>query len=95
MKLPSNAAQVLGRWVLVDGKVSGDEACRQIEWLTTHHLRKLAISEQSGAWETLFQDPDDDRFWEQTYPQGEMHGGGPPRLMVLTLSQARSKYRFD
>jgi len=94
MKLSPGVVERVGRWVVVDGKVSGDDICKQIEWLTTHYLRKLATSEQSGGWETLFQDPDDGRFWERTYTQGELHGGGPPTLVVLTGPQARTKYRF-
>jgi hypothetical protein len=50
------------------------------EWLTSHHLRKITTSKQSGGRETLFQDPDDGRHREQTYPQSQMQGAGPPAL---------------
>ena len=34
------------------------------------------------------------RLCERTYPQGEMQGGGPPRLRVLSEEEARQKYEF-
>jgi hypothetical protein len=39
--------------------------------LTRQHLRQIAVSEGSGGWETLFQDPNDGRYWERTFPQSE------------------------
>lgn len=61
--------------------------------LTRAYLTKVAVSEAFGGWETLYQDPADLRFWELTYPHGEMHGGGPPTLKSLTVQEAKSKYR--
>ena len=46
----------------MDDRVGADETCEQIQWLTAHHLRKVATSKQWGDCETLFQDPDDGRF---------------------------------
>ena len=42
----------------------------------------------------LFRDPEDDRYWELTYPKGELQGGGPPRLTMLTPEKAHAKYEF-
>ena len=61
---------------------------------TANYLRKVAISEEWAGWETLFQDPRDGRFWERTFPQGEMQGAGPPRLDVISSSEAHKKYKF-
>ena len=94
MKITSSETDIVGSWIVDGGKVRGDAACERIEWLTANHLRKVAVSPQSGGWETLFQDPDDGRFWERTYPQGEMHGGGPPRLTLLIGEKVREKYRI-
>ena len=60
----------------INGRVRGDATCQRIESLTTNDLQEVAISKQWGGWETLFRDPDDGRYWERTYPQGEMQGGG-------------------
>jgi immunity protein 27 of polymorphic toxin system len=34
----------------------------------------------------------DGRLWECTYPQGEMHGAGPPQLSVISPEMAAAKY---
>ena len=92
MKLQRHETDLVGKWVAAGAVVRGDPACERIEWLIANHLKQIAHSEQYGAWETLFQDPNDGRFWERTYPQSEMHGGGPPRLSCITTEQARGKY---
>jgi hypothetical protein len=94
MKLSFSEVELVGKWIMKDGKVRADETCDRIQWLTTHHLRKVATSKQWGDWETLFEDPDDGRFWERTYPQGEMQGGGPPRLSLLSREKAQAKYQL-
>jgi hypothetical protein len=33
-----------------------------------------------ARWEKLYRDPASGAYWLMTYPQGEKHGGGPPRL---------------
>ena len=78
----------------VDGQVRGDATCDRIEWLTTGYLEKIAASKNWGEWETLFRDPKDVRYWERTYPMGDMHGGGPPSLFALSLEKGHAKYGF-
>ncbi len=95
MKIGPSESDIVGNWIVTEGRVHGDAACQRIEWPTEHHLRKVAVSPQSGGWETLFQDPEDGRFWERTYPRGEMQGGGPPRLTRVSIEKAREKYRLD
>jgi hypothetical protein len=84
MKLNASDVDLTGKWVVVNDRLVADPICQRIEWLTLHHLTKIAISQQGGGGETLFQDPDDERFWECTYPQGHTQGGGPPRLTALS-----------
>jgi hypothetical protein len=72
---------ILGGWFFDGTSNHPDEACRRIERLTTSVLQRIANSRASEPWETLFRDPRDGRLWERTYPQGELHGGGPPRLI--------------
>lgn len=92
MKLLPNETELTGRWIVEGQEVRRDATCERIEWLIAHHLVQIAVSKQWGAWETLFQDPDDGRFWERTYPQGELQGGGPPQLRCLSVDKARRKY---
>lgn len=88
--LAANETSLLGNWSLNAVKVIADATCRRIEWLISNHLVQLG-SDASG-WDELYRDPDDGRLWELTWPQSEMHGGGPPRLSCLTADEARGKY---
>jgi hypothetical protein len=91
-KLQSDDSLLTGYWLVQNGKAHGDAACERIEWLLSHHLLKVADSLEGGGWETLYRDPDDGRYWERTFPQGELQGGGPPQLRCLTADEARQKY---
>ena len=95
MKIKPEENELIGNWIFENGKTRADHTCERVQWLISSHLKKIAISKQCGAWETLFQDPEDKRYWEQTYPQSEMHGGGPPALKSISEDEAKSKYTFD
>jgi len=91
MKKIENFETVLtGSWAFVSGKMVADDACQRITALTSSHLVKIA-TDVSG-WNLLYRDPDDGRLWELTYPQSELHGGGPPQLKCISVSQAKQKY---
>lgn len=92
IKLQPNEVMVTGHWLVENGQASRDESCERIEWLISNHLLKIADSPQWGAWETLYRDPDDCRYWERTFPSSEMHGGGPPQLRCLEAAEAEGKY---
>jgi hypothetical protein len=94
MKLQSEESELVGQWRFDGGRPEADEVCARIEHLTANVLEQIAISRNYGAWETLFRDPADGRLWERTYPQGHMHGGGPPRLKLVSEQDARLKYDF-
>jgi hypothetical protein len=93
-RIQSTETELVGSWIIVGGKIGADETCERIQYLTSHYLRKIATSKKGGAWETLFQDPDDGRYWERTYPKGEMHGGGPPMLKCISKGEARQNYEM-
>jgi Immunity protein 27 len=86
---------LVGQWVMVAGQPTKDDVCLRIEWLTSQCLKQISVSKHYGAWETLYQDPHDGRFWERTYPQGEMYGGGPPTLTAIPSADAKAKYEID
>jgi hypothetical protein len=48
-------------------------------------------NDQSG-WDALYADPATGKFWELTYPQSHLHGGGPRQLSEISSSAARVKY---
>ena len=93
-KLDASERELIGRWIPSTGGLQADDTAKRIEWLTAEILEKVADSPRWGAWETLFRDPADGRLWERSYPQGEMEGGGPPRIATIPADEARTKYRL-
>ena len=80
-----------GDWVVEKNRsVVADATEQRIEWLTSQKLDRIA-SDSSG-WGILYREPRDGRLWELTYPRGEMHGGGPRHLHVLSRDEAAAKY---
>jgi hypothetical protein len=71
-------------------KPGGYAIALRIAQLVDQHLRELARS--ADGWSALYQDPRDNRLWELTYPQSEMHGGGSPRLAVVSPWDAAVRY---
>jgi Immunity protein 27 len=92
LPLKPEETDLVGNWVDDDGRLVSDTIDVRIGWLITNHLQRIALNPQSGAWETLYLDPRDGRYWELTFPRGEMHGGGPRRLTNLPREAAISKY---
>jgi len=92
-KPPSvDETDLIGNWIIDSGTAKADEVESRINGLTAHYMKKIAVSPASGAWETLYQDPIDGRYWELSYPTGDMHGGGPKRLSVISPAAAATKY---
>ena len=91
MDLGPGETVLTGDWLPEGGRVVADDVCRRIEWLVESRLERLA-ADASGR-DTLYRDPRDGRLWERTYPRGEMHGGGPPQLSVVSPEAAAAKYR--
>ena len=94
MKLRPDENVLMGSWLYVNNVVCRDDVCNRIEWLIANELKKIASSSKWGDWETLFQDPSDGRYWERTYPQGDLQGGGPPQLRAISEKDAKSKYKI-
>lgn len=82
--------RIIGKSMLVDGRMSSDEAERRIDELVSTCLRYVAV-DWSG-WDKLYQDPTDGRYWELTYPQSHLHGGGSKELRCIDKSDASLKY---
>jgi|SRR6266446_5058120 len=90
MKLQPSETDLVGQWRFEGGKVVADATCQRIEQLTREELQEFA--RDPTGWDVLFKDPNDGRFWELTYPQSEMHGGGPPRLTHVSAHEVAKKY---
>jgi hypothetical protein len=90
MKLAATETELVGQWHLRGTRIIADDTCRRIEELVSKHL--VLLGSDASGWDDLYRDPDDGRLWERTWPQSEMHGGGPPRLSCLPVDEALRKY---
>jgi Immunity protein 27 len=90
VKIQPDQILLRGQWVRREGKVVADEICERIQQLISSHL--VEMGRDPSGWDALYRDPDDGRLWELTYPQSELHGGGPPQLRYLSLDEAKYKY---
>lgn len=84
----SSEHEFVGGWHFVDGEVVADDVAIRISWLVENHLERVGSSALAGDWEVVFKDPNDGRYWLLDYPHSEQHGGGPPRLRVLSPTDA-------
>lgn len=89
-KLSSNETRLVGSWVEKGSSVVQDSVCERIRWLTDSYLEQVAVD--GDNWSALYRNPDDGSYWELTYPQSYMHGGGPPTLQLVSKDDARKRY---
>ncbi|PHS40015.1 MAG: hypothetical protein COA91_05145 [Robiginitomaculum sp.] len=82
--------QIIGNWIAFGKQDVGDDACQRIEWLIENHL--VFVSHDKSGWNTLYKDPADNRLWERIYLQSEMHGGGPPSLLLVNKKRLEEGY---
>jgi hypothetical protein len=88
--LDPTETSLIGEWYLRGALLTPDATCVRIDQLVRNHL--LFMGSADHGWSRLHRDPADGRFWELTYPQGHMHGGGPPALCCLSRDDALTKY---
>lgn len=63
-----------------DGRVRAAGDARLIDDLLKHKL----VEARRDNWAILYRHKQPGEFWDLTYPQGGMHGGGPRRLRMVT-----------
>ena len=90
MKLTIEEKSLVGGWKRENDSVIADEVTLRIKWLIKNQLKKIA-ADKSG-WDILYVNPDENQFWKFIYPQGEMQGGGPPSLIIISQDAAKLKY---
>jgi hypothetical protein len=78
------------------GRIGADEieiaGAARIQELIDGYLAEVARTDD--GWAVLYRDPGDGRLWELTYPDSAHHGGGAPKLAVVSSDQARARYAF-
>jgi hypothetical protein len=92
-KLTSEEKKLLGGKVSKNGNPMDDTTSMRITWLIHNNLKK--ITQDPSGWFVLYQDANDNRYWELSYPQSELHGGGMPMLTNISSEDAHSKYHLD
>lgn len=85
--------KITGEWIESGEDVVRDENCNRVIYLTENYLEELVVD--SPNWEILYRDPKDGRFWVKTYPQSNLHGGGPPELEVISKEEARKRFEYS
>lgn len=78
--------ELVGMWLDLGIKVTGDAVSDRVEWLTATRLEKLAENGELLA--ELYRDPRDGRLWEKILP----FPGGPPTLRVLSPMKAAERF---
>ena len=86
----STREPLVGSWIKRGGSVVADGIELEIERILRDELRHIAYSDD--GWEQLLLDKVVDEYWELTFPEGELHGGGPRMLSPVTNDYARTKY---
>jgi hypothetical protein len=85
---------IKGNWIMIGDKIVEDESCQRIEYLTKHVLIKIGVSK--SGWEKLYYDKSTKSYWELSYPDSHMHGGGPPQLALKDdFETLKEKYNLD
>jgi hypothetical protein len=92
MKLKSEETILKGSWKLSGGSMEADAVSERIERLISEYL--IEIGEDESGWNKLYQDPEDNRYWELTYPESETHGGGASQLENIPTQEAKRKYNI-
>lgn len=92
MSLRPDETELRGAWELSNGKMAENDVLHRIRRLTGEYLQHIAASKD--GWRQLYQDPEDLRFWELSYPQSQMHGGGPQLLQAVTQEYAIAEFDF-
>lgn len=90
MDLDPRESPLEGGWRIDCGSMRADEQTQRITWLLANLLQYVA--QDASGWQRLYQNPRDYHYWELSYPQSQLAGGGPPTLTWLTKEGAATTY---
>ncbi|MBT0651676.1 Imm27 family immunity protein [Geomobilimonas luticola] len=85
-ELKPEETELVGMWLDLGIKVTGDAVADRVEWLAATKLEKLAENREELA--ELYRDPRDGRLWEKVVP----FAGGPPTLRCITTADAAARF---
>lgn len=83
------AEVLIGKWIQHGSEVFADDTCKLIEEMVERFNR---VASRDNGWIVLFEDPKTVSLWELSYPNSELHGGGPPKLTRISSIEAAELY---
>ena len=87
--LKPEETELVGMWLDLGMKVTGDAVADRVEWLTAARLEKLAEKKAELAeLAELYRDARDRRLWEKILPFAD----GPPTLRCITQADAAARF---
>jgi hypothetical protein len=72
--------EIVGKWIFEDGKIIADSNCQFIKSMIENDLKEIKVSED--GWTKQYEDKNG-IIWELTFPESDLHGGGPPKLTLI------------
>ena len=78
-----------GSWLFDGIQVKPDKTCARIEGMIQQFKR---LTSRDEGWTVLYVDSLSGDFWELSYPQSNLHGGGPPRLERRSADEVSARY---
>ncbi len=85
--------KIEGNWILENGKLIADVSTKRIDYLIKNELIELGRS--TDGWSVLYRSKEDKRYWELSYADSSLHGGGAPVLTVLSDAAALARYNIS
>lgn len=80
--IDKDETEIAERWIFDGHIMTNDKNGKRIDLLISSYLQRIA-NDESG-WSILYKDPNDNRYWENTFPNWELQGGGPRTLKVIS-----------
>ncbi len=90
LSLAPDESPLLSTWLYRKEKVLPDANGQRIQELLAQQLQYVAATE--SGWARLYQNPDDGCYWELSFPQSHLPGGGPPALTYLLPEEVGVRY---
>jgi hypothetical protein len=57
------------------------------------HLVEVVVDDVN--WKILHRNPATNEYWKESFPQSEMHGGGPPVFDRISKEEAKEEFKIE
>ncbi len=52
----------------------------------------IKVTTNDSGWEILYKEKSSNKYWELTYPNSEVHGGGEPLVSPVAIEDVKLKF---